>query len=78
VSGYATLSSGTVTITTNAVRNYAGVSTVGNQYHKIHLKLITPSSAGNLRISAITDATSFVITSSNGSDASVVYWSLGM
>lgn len=62
----ATLVGGTVTVTTNAVRDYAPSGTTGYFTTKICLKPITFTNAGALYVSAITDATSFVVTSTNG------------
>ena len=64
--GRATLSSGTVTVTTNAVRDYAPSGTTGYFTTKVDIKPITFTHTGALYVSAITDATSFVVTSTNG------------
>lgn len=64
--GTATLSSGTATVNTTAVA--AG--------SKILLTYQNCTSCGTIYIGTITAGTSFVINSSNGSDASTVLWSI--
>jgi len=78
--GLATLVAGTVTVTTSAVRKYAGAAAAASScpiYSRIRLQLITAGGTpGILRISAVTDNTSFVITSSDAADTSVVFWEI--
>lgn len=65
--GTSTLVAGTVTVSTTSV----------NANSRIFLTCRTPGgTAGFLRVSAVVDGTSFTITSSSGSDTSVVSWVL--
>jgi hypothetical protein len=65
LAGQATLASGTVTVTTSRIRSTSRV-------------YLTPvgSGSGVLYVGTITGGTSFVIGSSNGSDARVVNWEI--
>ena len=76
LTGTVTLSSGTATVATTSIRNQIGPTTRGPLISKIDLRVVTASSAGQLRVS-VNDETSFTITSSNASDASVIYWRIG-
>lgn len=77
ISGYATLSSGSVTVTTNKVINTNPTSgTVGRISHNPLLSTAVYSSAGAHFVSSITSGASFNIGSTNGSDASTVKWEL--
>lgn len=79
ISGFATLVAGTVTITTNAVRKFAGSGSNGDIYTKIRLTVTSPSgTTGNIRISSITDQVSFTVLSDSGADTSTFYWELGV
>jgi hypothetical protein len=70
--GVATLSSGTVTVSTTGIGALA-TTTSGSV---VTLNLLTCSSCGVLSVGTVTPGTSFVINSSNGSDASSVYWEI--
>lgn len=66
IAGLATLSAGTVTVTTTKVRTGSVIQ-------------LTPranTNAGLLDIQTITDGTSFVIRSASGTDARVIGWSI--
>ncbi len=66
--GQATLGAGgTVTVATTEVRT-------GDNILLTNVSL--GGTAGFLRVSAITDATSFVITSSNAADTSIIFWQI--
>jgi hypothetical protein len=67
VYGRATLTAGAVTVSTTAVRDYNPASgTTGKFTSKITPKAISFTNAGALYTSAITDATSFDVNSTNG------------
>lgn len=80
ICGYATLVAGTATVTTNAVRKYNPTTGFTTKFtHNVHTRVHTyGGTAGNIRISAITDATSFVITSDSVTDTSTIFWYLGV
>lgn len=73
--GIVTLSGGTATVITAQIRNYTGTSTVLSILDKVRLTVRTASNAGALRYT-ITSKTSFTITSTNASDASVIEWEI--
>lgn len=68
--GVATLSSGTVTVSTTAV---AALATTGAG-QAVNLVLQSCSSCGALSVGTVSPGTSFVINSTSGADASKVYW----
>jgi hypothetical protein len=70
--GVATLSGGTVTVSTTAI---GALATTGAGY-AISLTELSCSSCGSLSIGTVTASTSFVINSTNASDASNVYWEI--
>lgn len=78
--GTATLVAGTVTVTTSKVFKFAGLTGGGGGakapfISKIRLQLRTAGGTpGNVRVSAVTDRTSFVITSDSASDTSTYDW----
>ena len=69
--GMSTLSSGTVTVSTTKACTLAAAGAGGCA---VKLTLQTCSSCGTLSVGTVTNGTSFVINSTNGSDASLVYW----
>lgn len=71
--GVATLAGGTVTVSTTAIGTLA---TSGASGFVVELTLQTCSSCGILSIGTVSNGTSFVIHSSNTSDASLVYWEI--
>jgi hypothetical protein len=71
--GVATLASGTVTVSTTAAATLAASGGAGGA---IRLTLQSCSSCGTLSVGTVTNGTSFVINSSNGSDASLVFWQI--
>jgi len=71
--GVATLSSGTVTVSTTAINALAAAGAAG---YAVNLVLQSCSSCGALSVGTVTNSTSFVINSTNGSDASKVYWEI--
>lgn len=66
IAGTATLVAGTVTVNTSKVRTGS----------LIHLTGVGTANAGHLTIGAIVNNTSFVITSTSGTDVRVVHWSI--
>jgi hypothetical protein len=79
--GYVTLVGGTATIATTAVRKYMGqlfsVSSRPSYISSITINRITAGGApGALGVGNITDRTSFTITSTSGTDTSVVKWKI--
>jgi len=72
--GVSTLSSGTVTVSTTAI---GALAASGGAGFVVKLVLETCSSCGSLSVGTVTGGTSFVINSTNGSDASHVYWEIG-
>ncbi len=73
--GVATLASGTVTISTTAIAALAASGAAGDY---VRLTLQNCSSCGAVSIGTVTAATSFVINSTNASDASLVFWQIGV
>jgi hypothetical protein len=71
--GVSTLSSGTVTVGTTAINTLA---TAGGAGYVVSLTALTCSSCGALSVGTVVANTSFVINSTNGSDASRVYWEI--
>lgn len=71
--GVSTLSSGTVTVSTTAIAALAAAGAAGDV---VSLTLQTCSSCGTLSVGTVTGGTSFVINSTNGADASNVYWEI--
>lgn len=64
--GTATLSSGAVTVSTTAIAS-------GD---KVRLTLQTCSTCGAISVGTVTAGTSFIVNSTNGADASVVFWEI--
>jgi hypothetical protein len=73
--GVATLSSGTVTVSTTAIAALAAAGAAGDA---VELHLQSCSSCGALSVGTVTAGTSFVINSTNGSDASLVFWKINV
>lgn len=71
--GVSTLASGTVTVSTTAAAAIAAAGAAGDV---IVLVLQSCSSCGTLSVGTVTPGTSFVINSTNASDASKVYWEI--
>lgn len=71
--GVATLSTGTVTVSTTAI---GALAAAGGAGYSVELVLQSCSSCGILSVGTVTAGTSFVINSSNGADASKVYWEI--
>jgi hypothetical protein len=71
--GVSTLASGTVTVSTTAVHTLAAAGGAG---YTIQLTPISCTSCGALSVGTVTNGTSFVINSTNASDASKVYWEI--
>jgi len=71
--GVSTLASGTVTVSTTAIATLAAAGSAGDA---VRLTLISCSSCGSLSVGTVTSGTSFVINSTNGSDASKVFWEI--
>lgn len=71
--GVATLASGTVTISTTAI---GALATSGGSGWAVILVSQSCSSCGSLSVGTVTAGTSFVVNSTNASDASKVYWEL--
>jgi parallel beta-helix repeat protein len=67
--GAATLVAGTVTVSTDEVRTGAGVFVLLQ-------KTTLGGASGDLRVSAVVNATSFTVTSSNAGDTSAFNWKL--
>jgi len=71
--GVSTLSGGTVTVSTTAIAALAAAGAAGDV---VALTLQSCSSCGTLSVGTVVAATSFVINSTNGADASDVYWEI--
>lgn len=71
--GVVTLAAGTATVSTTAI---AALAAAGSSGDAIRLTLQTCSSCGTLSVGTVMAGTSFVINSSNGADASDVYWEI--
>jgi Pectate lyase superfamily protein len=71
--GVSTLASGTVTVSTTAIGTLAAAGAGG---FTVLLTPLTCSSCGALSVGTVNSGTSFVINSTNGSDASRVYWEI--
>lgn len=71
--GVVTLSSGTATVSTTAIAALAAAGAAGDA---VNLVLQSCSSCGSLSVGTVTAGTSFVINSTNGSDASKVFWEI--
>jgi hypothetical protein len=69
--GMATLSSGTVTVSSTKACTLAASGAGGCA---VKLTLQTCSTCGTLSVGTVTNGTSFVINSTNAGDASLVYW----
>jgi hypothetical protein len=78
--GTAVLVGGTVTVSTTAVRNYAGTTgSTSRAPVRSHIKITRVTSGGTpgaIDVRTITDGTSFVITSTSGTDTSVILWEI--
>lgn len=74
VAGVSTLVSGTVTVSTTAI---GAIAAAGGAGYVVKLTALTCSSCGALSIGTVSAGTSFIINSTNGSDASRVYWEIG-
>ena len=77
--GLATLSGGTVTVSTAHVIDTSHVTDSDGGTLDCHIQLTAQTlggSQGMLSVGTITDGTSFVINSSNGADTSVIAWAL--
>lgn len=72
--GVSALSGGTVTVSTTAIAALAGAGGAGDT---VSLSLENCSSCGILSVGTVSAGTSFVINSSNVSDASNVFWQIG-
>jgi hypothetical protein len=71
--GVSALSGGTVTVSTAAISTLAASGSAGAA---VSLTLQSCSSCGALSIGSVTAGTSFVINSTNASDASKVFWEI--
>jgi len=71
--GVATLASGTATVSTTAI---AALAAAGGAGDVVVLTSQTCSNCGSLSVGTVTAGTSFVINSTNASDASNVYWEI--
>jgi hypothetical protein len=72
-SGFVNLASGTATVSTTAV---LALGASGGSGDAIVLNTEVCSSCGALSVGTVTSGTGFVINSSNGADASLVYWEI--
>lgn len=71
--GVSTLASGTVTVSTTAI---GALSAAGGSGYVVNLVGQTCSTCGHLSVGTVVAGTSFGINSTNGSDASNVYWEI--
>lgn len=71
--GVSTLSSGTVTVSTTAI---AALAAAGGAGDAVRLTLESCSACGSLSVGTVSAGTSFVINSTSGTDASLVFWSI--
>ena len=71
--GVAALSGGTVTVSTNKI---GALAAAGGGGFAVKLTLETCSTCGTLSVGTVTNGTSFVVNSTNASDASSFYWQI--